>query len=531
MSRRIFVCLALLSALLTGFASPVQASAGSNQTGLNGDTYVDPNYGFTVAWDGKTFAAEEITDTGGTPFGISLVGRGITASIAVGGYGDLQECVLDRFLRLERTEGVHGIHESRHLNPLEFGRDVTGTVYQYTYDDPRTGTSDTYATYFGCEPLLIRGDELPDVVLTNDFGTRLADFAKLSAEWIPLIDGITFSGERRTASPDHAGVNGNQYVDQANRWAVTWNASALTAENWVPAGSTSTLGVQLTSPTGNFMTIFIDDAKSLRTCVSAQIDQLEGTAFGSFTPVQDVNVPKTGTSARAALYQGVFASQAGERSSIYLYVECRPLVVAGQEADRRFLVATLISDVSTFASDLPAWSDVLRSVRFDAAGATGISGDTHTSSTGYQLAWDDSVYVADYLDAANPDFGISLSSRDAILNVQVAGDATARACVSTEADIVAGLDGMGKLRRSRVRGPEPGAGSASQMYDSTVTFKNGNEAAAVVYIECRPLGEVSGAPLFVVIRMVGIKSSYRDELPRWQDILDSVTVSRPAGQD
>jgi hypothetical protein len=139
--------------------------------------------------------------------------------------------------------------------------------------------------------------------------------------------------------------------------------------------------------------------------------------------------------------------------------------------------------------------------------------------------------VADYLDTANPDLGISLSSRDAILNIQVSGDPTADACVSAEVDIVEGLDGMGTLRRSRVHGPEPGAGSASQMYDSTVTFKNGNEAAAVVYIECRPLGEVSGAPLFVVIRMVGIKSSYRDELPRWQDILDSVTVSRPAGQD
>jgi hypothetical protein len=524
MGRRIFVCLALLAAVLTGFFSPSQATAQSSQTGLKGDLYVDPVYGFTVAWDGRSFDAVEITSTGGTPFGVSLVGRGITASVAVGGYGDLQECVHDRLQRLSGTPGVGGIHESRRLGPLEFGRDVTGAVYQYTYDDPHTGTSERYATFFGCEPLLVHGEEQPDVVLTNDFGTRLADFTTLSTQWIALIDGIRFAGEQRSTTIGHAGVNGNQYLDQADGWAVTWDAPAVTAENWVPSGSTDTLGVQLTSVSGNFMTIFVDEAKSLRACISAQVDQFEGTAFGRFTPVEGANLPPTGKDARAALYTGVFTSQPGERSDIYLYVECRPLVVAGQKADRRFLVANLISDVSTFADEVPLWSGVLRSVRFDATGASGISGDTYTSSIGYHLTWDDSVYVADYLDTANPDLGVSLSSRDAILNFQVAGDPTAKACVGAEADIVAALDGMGELRRSHESGPEPGAGSASQLYDSMVTFKNGETPDVVVYIECRPLGEISGAPLFVVIRMVGIKDAYADELPRWQDILDSITI-------
>ena len=50
----------------------------------------------------------------------------------------------------------------------------------------------------------------------------------------------------------------------------------------------------------------------------------------------------------------------------------------------------------------------------------------------------------------------------------------------------------------------------------------------VVYIECRPLGSVSDDPLYIVIRMVGIKGAYTDELPRWQDILDSITFFQPA---
>ena len=124
----------------------------------------------------------------------------------------------------------------------------------------------------------------------------------------------------------------------------------------------------------------------------------------------------------------------------------------------------------------PTWSDVLRSVEFDAAGVTGIIGDTYRSSVGYQFSWDDSVYSAAYLDRSNPDLGVSLSSRDAFLNFQVAGDPTAEACVSAEADIVERLSGMSSLRPGRESGPVPAVGSASQVYNGTVTFGNGKES-------------------------------------------------------
>ena len=177
MCRGLFVCLTLLSAVLR----PSMAGAQNEQTGLQGDTYIDPFYGFSVAWDGQIFDATEMTDSQGTPFGVSLAGSGITASVALGGYGDLRECLDDRLRRLSNIEGVRDIYQSRRVDPLEFGRDVTGAVYQYTYADPDTGHDETYATYFGCEPLLVDGEEQGNVVLTNEFGTRFADFAELGA--------------------------------------------------------------------------------------------------------------------------------------------------------------------------------------------------------------------------------------------------------------------------------------------------------------------------------------------------------------
>ena len=52
----------------------------------------------------------------------------------------------------------------------------------------------------------------------------------------------------------------------------------------------------------------------------------------------------------------------------------------------------------------------------------------------------------------------------------------------------------------------------------------------MIYIECRPMGELDNATLFLVIRMVGVQSAYADELPLWQDILDSITLFDPSGE-
>ena len=61
-----------------------------------------------------------------------------------------------------------------------------------------------------------------------------------------------------------------------------------------------------------------------------------------------------------------------------------------------------------------------------------------------------------------------------------------------------------------------------------LTFDSGNETDVVVYIECRPMAELDNATLFLVIRMVGVTDSYADQLPLWQDILDSIQFFDPS---
>ena len=118
---------------------------------------------------------------------------------------------------------------------------------------------------------------------------------------------------------------------------------------------------------------------------------------------------------------------------------------------------------------------------------------------------------------------MSLSSDNAFLQFSAAGDPSASACVRAEADVVEGLSGMSSLSRSQQDSPQSAPDSASQLYEGTLTFDSGDESDVVVYIECRPIGELDNATLFLVIRMVAIQDAYADELPLWQDILDSIS--------
>ena len=236
------------------------------------------------------------------------------------------------------------------------------------------------------------------------------------------------------------GVNGNVYLDPTNGWAMTWDDALVTAEEWDPERLRDIQGVQLATESGNFMTAYVAEAKSIRACVTDQVAQFEGSAFSDFEKVTDVDLPETGDGVRAGLYQGVFTSKSGDTNDIYLYAECRPLVVDGEEVDGQFLIINLISDVSSFADDIEVWSGALTSVEFDAASAasdkgskedsgtkpskkktptaktpeSGIDGSTYASAIGYQVSWDDSVYTGQLLDDSNPDLGLSLSSDGSI---------------------------------------------------------------------------------------------------------------------
>ena len=73
MGRRIVLTVALLLSICAGALSPATgALAQRADTGLQGNTYVDPVYGFTVEWDQDTLDAEEMLGDDDTPYGVYL---------------------------------------------------------------------------------------------------------------------------------------------------------------------------------------------------------------------------------------------------------------------------------------------------------------------------------------------------------------------------------------------------------------------------------------------------------------------------
>jgi hypothetical protein len=566
MGRRVFFSLALLVSTFAGLLSPLAASAAQRSSGgLSGNQYVDPTYAFSVTWDEDLYEAEELLDSNDDPYGISLNGDALFAYAFAGEYASLRACVRDEADAVGGLDSVTSFDEATDLDLPETDPDARAALYRLEYENSDTGDVSTFIQYIECREL-IQDDEPVDGVflvfefsaLEDDYEAAVPDAEDLlaSVEFDATAGGSKNDGRDTTNTKLKPGVNGNVYLDPTNGWAITWDDSVLTAEEWDPNDSGDVQGVQLATEGGNFMTVYVAEAKSIRACVTDQVDQFDGSAFSDFEKVTDVDLPETGKGVRAGLYQGVFTSQSGDTSDIYLYSECRLLVVDGEEVDGQFLIVNLISDVATYEDDLEAWSGALTSVEFDAASAksdtsskddsgtkpgkkktptadkteSGLSGSTYTSAIGYQVSWDDSVFTGALLDDSNPDLGLSLSSDASIIQFSAAGDPDADSCVEAETGVVENLSGMSTLKRSREDSPQGARDCASQLYAGTLTFDSGNEADVVVYIECRPMGELDNATLFLVIRMVGVKDAYADQLPLWQDILDSIQFFDPSGQ-
>ena len=562
MGRRVFFSLALLFSTFAGLISPMAAGAAQRSSGgLSGNEYIDPTYSFGVTWDADLYEAEELLDSDDAPYGVSLSGDSLYAYIFASSYASQRACIRGEADAFGGLDSVTSFDEATDLDLPKTDADARAAIYRLEYEDPDTGDVNTFIQYIECRELIQDDEPVDGVFLVIELSAQEDSYEDAIPDAEDLLAGIGFDA---TAGRDSnsgksdlkPGVNGNVYLDPTNGWAMTWDDALVTAEEWDPNDSGDIQGVQLATESGNFMTAYVAEAKSIRACVTDQVAQFEGSAFSDFEKVTDVDLPETGDGVRAGLFQGVFTSKSGDTNDIYLYAECRPLVVDGEEVDGQFLIINLISDVSSFNDDIEVWSGALTSVEFDATSAasdkgskedsgtkpskkktptaktpeSGIDGSTYASAIGYQVSWDDSVYTGQLLDDSNPDLGLSLSSDGSILQFSAAGDPDAESCVEAEAGSVGKLSGMGRLSRSREDSPQAGSDSASQLYKSTLTFDSGNEADVVIYIECRPMGELDNATLFLVIRMVGVQSAYADELPLWQDILDSITLFDPSGE-
>ena len=736
---RLFSCVALLLTLMMSFGPVVERASAQTDDAITGNSYTDATYGFTVTWPKNSYVATPILDDSDDPYGVYLDTDTSLGSIAAGGYDTTADCVADRIDRLSQIDGVSRVRKTAAVDLPEFDRDTDVAVVKYTYDNPDTGDSGDFITYYGCEVLLQNGEPVDGVVLTHDFGESPDRFEDEISDWVDVVNDVTF-GDDNGSGNDNS-TNDNSNPDQSNNSNTTGSADGLSDTSYVDP--TYHFGVKfanatnsdlLTDDTGNQIGVgFESDTYSgsaqvfagstLRACVNSVLDTLDSAdADGSADPVTDLDPPESPDAGRSTLVLIDGTDSSGNEANVIAYVECREMVVDGEPADDTFLAIWLLANEDDYADAIPDYEDILASITFDvesdgnatsndnggsssdgvngttyidptygftvefptatetdpttddngnqigmsfkndiwAAAAVsyngasaracvndysdhmdtldtdgaaeradnvdapdspdaersvlltvdigdagdsrpliayiecrpmiqdgqevdgvylsfwylvgkidyddalpelqdlidsiafdaqadsrntdnsddtnddngntsqagGIDGDTYSSSVGYQLTWDDSLFSADLVDSKAPDSGVVLSSDSAIVTVQTFGDPTIDDCVSNELDVVQGSDGMGRLTRVRDADPLEGTDDGQSTFvGGDLTLTSGDNLPVYVYIECRPTSiEASGNPVNLAIRVVAAQDAWADATPALQDILDSVQI-------
>jgi hypothetical protein len=538
-------------ALLAGVVANVAFGAGSTsaQADLDAGRYVDPVYLFAFEWDPALYEAEELVGEDDVPYGVNLSNELEYGGMSAGGYSSTRTCMRERADLFEALDGVSDFEEADDLDWPRTDEDARATLYRYEYENPDTGDTGTFVQYFECRDLLIGGEPTDDVVLTFDMGIEEASYEDAMGAWEDILGSVEWDVEGGSTgnnsnngnqSGGGEGVDGNSYIDPLTGWGVTWDEDLLTGENWLNSDD-DIQGVQLSAESGSFMSIFTGEASSARRCVSDQVDALEGSAFSNFEEDERSDLPQTGDDARAGLWTGIFTTSQDEEVEIYLYADCRPLIVDEEEVEDQFIIVNIIGSATDYDDEIDLWSDVLTAIEYDVAGGSSnedpdpeptssagtegsLESDAYVSALGYSLGWNDALFTAAYLDEENPDRGITLSSEGSYITIQAAGDPDAEACVEAEVSVLEGFDGMGRISESDADGPRTARGAEGGLFESTLETDSG-EIDLTIYIECRPIGELDDVTLFVVVSMIGFGDLYADELPEWEAILDSIEIA------
>ncbi|MDQ2681908.1 MAG: hypothetical protein M3Y37_00130, partial [Chloroflexota bacterium] len=469
------------------------------------------------------------------------------------GYASPKRCLTERSDLFEDIDGVEDMEEADDLDWPETDPDARAALYRYEYENPDTGDTGVFVQYFECRDLLMNGDPIEDVVLTFDMGIEEESYEDVLPVWEEMLASIEWDAEGATdpgqgggsTTELEPGLSDGAYLDANDGWAVTWDDSVLTGEEWIASEDGDVAGVQLTTDTGNFLTIFAMEASSLRQCVTRQIEVTEGSQFTDFEEVDDVDLPQTSDEGRAALYQGIYESDTGDELDIYLYSDCRPLILGGEEDDDRFLVASILSTVDQWEDELPIWSEVLTAIEFDAGATNGGSGGSATApgnmgdglgdgiyedpSWGFSVSWRASQYAPrEMLNDDDEPIGVSLSTGGGVGSVSWGEYASADECVQAQVDDYGANDGVTEYEETdELELPASDPDATGVLYTYIWSPDSDIEDPYVRYMECRPMileGEpVEGVFLIVLINIEA--DAYKVVSSDWEEILATIEFS------
>jgi hypothetical protein len=181
------------------------------QAGLDGDTYLVPELGFSATWDEDIWSVRELEAEDEMGTGIEISSDATIGYITVGDEldGDLQDCAVAYAKGVGEYEAISKMKKaSRKLDAPVTDADAAGALYTFT-QTTETDEAVKMVGYFECR--LLAGEESVAMIL---LATTQDAYADELGVWDELLAGIEIDGSSQSA--DEQTDKGDQPSDKSD---------------------------------------------------------------------------------------------------------------------------------------------------------------------------------------------------------------------------------------------------------------------------------------------------------------------------
>ena len=382
----------MTAALLAACFHP--ASAQDDESGVDGNTYTGPNFGWSVEWDEDVLEFAEEDNTGGVDFLLLKTLDDETPAAFFrffaddGLFADPEECVEGWGERTADVEGNEDVEVTEEYDVPPAPRGGASITYTYTWNNG-AGRTFPNVEYYQCQwieedgPLLsvwvfaeerYFEDAIPlyeDLVETIVIPEPSRDASNENPNDDNGGDGNDDSNEDQDSEIAASGLDGNQYLSPTYGFSVEWDDGIWTAYPDAELINDGDLGHDRLYlehvEDGALYSGFYIEAKTdyegdVTECVAAEADLFfDDTALLDLQPfADDLGDPIAGASDAGGEYAAFYASyedEDGEAYELIWHLECQTLAEGESVA-----IFSLFAGEADYEAELALAQDVIASL-------------------------------------------------------------------------------------------------------------------------------------------------------------------------